>query len=72
MSGYNKEKLLFVKPGQNSYNDDICRICLLYDKTVIMYPCGAIIALSGTRVSVTFMLCFVLGRSCSKYGVFRS
>jgi len=31
-----------------------------------MYPWGAIIALSGTRVSVNFVLCFVLG----KYGVF--
>jgi len=31
-----------------------------------MYPWGAIVALSSTQVSVTFMLCFVLG----KYRVF--
>jgi len=28
-----------------------------------MYPLGAIVALSGPRVSVTVMLCFVLGKS---------
>jgi len=33
-------------------------------------PWGPIVAFSSTRVSVTFMLCFVFSWSCSKYGVF--
>jgi len=31
-SGHGQNKVIFMKPGQNSYNDDICRIGLLYAK----------------------------------------
>jgi len=33
-----KLSFAFMKPGQNSYNDDICRICLLYRKRLSCRP----------------------------------
>jgi len=31
-----KLSFAFVKSGQNSYNDDICRICLSYGKRLVV------------------------------------
>ena len=43
-----------MKPGQNLYSDNICRICLLYAKHHV--SSGHIVELSETRVSDTFMV----------------